>query len=130
MNCEISFPIGIFQNIDVYQNPSNRMMFFAAIGMPIALLVAGTVNVVASFRWLRGRWLSALACNAAAYGTMKIGMKSERGWLWIYLELTPPVARGAESKMYLAHRIFLDRIEMQENTVVSARRMGLRPVCR
>lgn len=46
-----------------------------------------------------------------------VGMESERGWLWIHLELTPPVARGAESKMYLAHRIFLDRIEMQENTV-------------
>ncbi|MCE2785874.1 MAG: hypothetical protein LW699_13445 [Pirellula sp.] len=46
-----------------------------------------------------------------------VGMESERGWLWIHLELTPPVARGVESKMYLAHRIFLDRIEMQENTV-------------
>jgi hypothetical protein len=46
-----------------------------------------------------------------------VGMESERGWLWIHLELTPPVARGAGSKMYLAHRIFLDRIEMQENTV-------------
>lgn len=71
----VAIPIGIFQNIDVYQNPSNRMMFFAALGMPIALLVAGTLNVVGSFRWIRGRWLSALACNAAAYGTIMIPIK-------------------------------------------------------
>ena len=68
----VAVPIGIFQNIEVYQNPSNRMMFFAALGMPIALLVAGALSVVASFRWLGGRWLSALACNAAAYGTVMI----------------------------------------------------------
>ncbi len=68
----VAIPMGIFQNIDVYQNPTNRMMFFAALGMPIALLVAGTLNVIASFRWGRGRWLSALACNAVAYGTMMI----------------------------------------------------------
>jgi hypothetical protein len=71
----VAIPIGIFQNIDVYQNPSNRMMFFAALGMPIALLVAGTLNVVGSFRWIRGRWLSALACNAAAYGTIMVPIK-------------------------------------------------------
>ena len=68
----VAIPIGIFQNIDVYQNPTTRMMFFAAVGMPIALLVAGTLNVIASFRWVRGRWLSALACNAVAYGTIMI----------------------------------------------------------
>jgi hypothetical protein len=49
----VAIPIGIFQNIEVYQNPSNRMMFFAALGMPIGLLVAGTLNVVGSFRWIR-----------------------------------------------------------------------------
>jgi len=55
-----------------------------------------------------------------------VGMESERGWLWIHLELTPPVARGAESKMYLAHRIFLDRIELQENTVAILHAPGSR----
>ncbi len=68
----VAIPIGIFQNIDVYQNPSTRMMFFAAVGMPIALLVARTLNVIASFRWVRGRRLSALVCNAVAYGTIMI----------------------------------------------------------
>lgn len=46
-----------------------------------------------------------------------VGMESERGWLWIHLELVPPAVRGSESKLYLVHRIFLDRIEAQENTV-------------
>jgi hypothetical protein len=55
-----------------------------------------------------------------------VGMESERGWLWIHLELTPPVAGGVESKMYLAHRIFLDRIEMQENTVAILHAPGSR----
>jgi hypothetical protein len=55
-----------------------------------------------------------------------VGMESERGWLWIHLELTPPVASGAESKMYLAHRIFLDRIAMQENTVAILHAPGSR----
>ena len=55
-----------------------------------------------------------------------VGMESERGWLWIHLELTPPVAGAVESKMYLAHRIFLDRIEMQENTVALLHAPGSR----
>jgi hypothetical protein len=55
-----------------------------------------------------------------------VGMESERGWLWIHLELTPPAASGAGSKMYLAHRIFLDRIEMQENTVAILHAPGSR----
>ncbi len=71
----MAIPFGIFQNMDVYQNPSNRTMFLAALGMPISLLVAGTLNIIGSFRWVRGQWLSALACNAAAYCTMIIPIK-------------------------------------------------------
>jgi hypothetical protein len=68
----VAIPIGILQNIDVYQNASSQMMLFAAVGMPIALLIAGVLNVIAGFRWIGGRWLSALSCNAIAYGTMMI----------------------------------------------------------
>lgn len=67
-----AIPIGIFQNFAVYQDPSNRMMFFAAITMPVALLVSGILNVVAARRWLRAQWLTGLLCNATSYGTMMI----------------------------------------------------------
>jgi hypothetical protein len=46
-----------------------------------------------------------------------VGMESERGWLWIHMELVPPESAPSDGKLYLVHRIFLDRIEMQENTV-------------
>ena len=46
-----------------------------------------------------------------------VGMESERGWLWIHFELVPPAKVGAEDQLHLVHRIFLDRIEKQENSV-------------
>ena len=46
-----------------------------------------------------------------------VGMENERGWLWIHLEMTPPQADPAPGPLYLVHRIFLDRIEAQENSV-------------
>lgn len=46
-----------------------------------------------------------------------IGMESERGWLWIHLELIPPQSDSSKGRLYLVHRIFLDRIEAQENSV-------------
>ena len=46
-----------------------------------------------------------------------IGMENERGWLWIHLELIPPESDSNQGRLYLVHRIFLDRIEAQENSV-------------
>lgn len=46
-----------------------------------------------------------------------IGMESERGWLWLHLELIPPESESSKGPLYLVHRIFLDRIEAQENSV-------------
>lgn len=46
-----------------------------------------------------------------------VGMESERGWLWIHLEMTPPQSDGEKEPLYLVHRIFMDRIEAQENSV-------------
>ena len=68
----VVIPIGVFQNREVYQEPSSQMMFVAAISMPIALLASGVLNVVAGLEWFRGRWLTALICNVAACGTMMI----------------------------------------------------------
>jgi hypothetical protein len=44
-----------------------------------------------------------------------IGMEPERGWLWIHLEMTPPKETAGQS--WLLHRIFLDQIDRQENSV-------------
>jgi hypothetical protein len=46
-----------------------------------------------------------------------IGMENERGWLWIHFELIPPPSMEPNDQLHLAHRIFLDRIEKQENSV-------------
>lgn len=55
-----------------------------------------------------------------------VGMESQRGWLWIHMELVPPKAAPSDGKLYLVHRIFLDRIEMQENTVAILHAPGSR----
>jgi hypothetical protein len=47
-----------------------------------------------------------------------VGMESERGWLWIHLELTPPDGLASQGPLVLVHRLFLDRIEAQENSVL------------
>jgi hypothetical protein len=44
-----------------------------------------------------------------------VGMEPERGWLWIHLEMTPPKETAGQS--WLLHRIFLDQIDRQENSV-------------
>ena len=46
-----------------------------------------------------------------------IGMENERGWLWIHFELVPPSSTDPDEQLHLVHRIFLDRIEKQENSV-------------
>lgn len=46
-----------------------------------------------------------------------VGSESQRGWLWIHLELIPPKESESKGSLYLVHRIFLDRIEAQENSV-------------
>lgn len=46
-----------------------------------------------------------------------IGMENERGWLWIHFELAPPSTIDPDEQLHLVHRIFLDRIEKQENSV-------------
>jgi len=45
-----------------------------------------------------------------------VGKESEKGWLWIHLEMIPP-ADQADTRSWLIHRIFLDTVERQENSV-------------
>lgn len=46
-----------------------------------------------------------------------VGMEPERGWLWIHLEMTPPNNNSPDHPAWLVHRIFLDQIDRQENSV-------------
>ena len=46
-----------------------------------------------------------------------IGMEQERGWLWIHFELTQPSVQPEHQKLWLVHRILLDSVERQENTI-------------
>jgi hypothetical protein len=48
-----------------------------------------------------------------------IGMENERGWLWIHFELIPPPSMEPNEQLHLAHRIFLDRIELGRNPLLS-----------
>lgn len=46
-----------------------------------------------------------------------VGMEQERGWLWIHLELTQPSVQPELHKLWFVHRILLDTVERQENTI-------------
>ena len=50
-----------------------------------------------------------------------VGMEPERGWLWIHLEMIPPQSQGSSAVegnfRWLVHRIFIDSIDRQENSV-------------
>ncbi len=46
-----------------------------------------------------------------------VGMEPERGWLWIHLEMIPPNNIASDHPAWLVHRIFLDTIDRQENSV-------------
>jgi hypothetical protein len=46
------------------------------------------------------------------------GSEMEKGWMWIYLELTPPQAPGP---LHLVHEVLLDDVEKQSNTMVILR---------
>jgi len=46
-----------------------------------------------------------------------VGMEQERGWLWIHLELTQPSVQPEQHKLWFVHRVLLDTVERQENTI-------------
>jgi len=59
--------------------------------------------------------------NVARSELQWVGMEPERGWLWIHLEMIPPSesksSDTSENSSWLVHRIFLDTIDRQENSV-------------
>ena len=46
-----------------------------------------------------------------------IGKEAERGWLWIHLELTQPEIDLERQKLWFVHRLLIDSVERQENTI-------------
>jgi hypothetical protein len=46
-----------------------------------------------------------------------VGMEQERGWLWLHFELKQPVVAPEQQKLWLVHRLLLDTVERQENTL-------------
>ena len=47
-----------------------------------------------------------------------VGKEAERGWLWIHLELTPPSIESERQKLWFVHRLLIDSVERQENTIL------------
>jgi hypothetical protein len=82
-----------------------------AESVPIAAQGTARTNLGASDRPIAG----AIADDERS--TLKwVGMENERGWLWVYLELVPPTLESG-TQAWLVHRVLLDTVERQENSV-------------
>lgn len=46
-----------------------------------------------------------------------VGMESDKGWLWIHLELQLPEVESGRHRLWMINRILLDHVEKQENSV-------------
>jgi len=46
-----------------------------------------------------------------------VGKEAERGWLWIHLELNQPTIEPERQKIWFVHRLLIDSVERQENTI-------------
>jgi len=66
----VGTPIGIYQNFEIFQRDTHRLVYIATIVMPVASLISGSLNILAGIRWFKGRWVWALICNGLAYGAM------------------------------------------------------------
>ena len=46
-----------------------------------------------------------------------VGKESEKGWLWIHFELTQPTVDLERQKIWFVHRLLVQSVERQENTI-------------
>ena len=46
-----------------------------------------------------------------------VGMEQERGWLWLHFEMPEPSHDERVEKLWLVHRVLLEHVEKQENTI-------------
>jgi hypothetical protein len=53
------------------------------------------------------------------YSSLKwVGKETERGWLWFHLELSQPTIEPEREKLWFVHRLLIDSVERQENTIL------------
>lgn len=50
-----------------------------------------------------------------------VGKESEKGWLWLHFEVVPPKPDGANPELWIVHKILIDVIEKQENSLAVQR---------
>jgi len=46
-----------------------------------------------------------------------VGKETEKGWLWIHVEMRPPRQQSAQTRIWLCHQVLIDLIDKQENSV-------------
>lgn len=46
-----------------------------------------------------------------------VGMEQEKGWLWLHIEVSPPTFEPSREKLWLVHRLLLESVGRQENTI-------------
>ncbi len=47
-----------------------------------------------------------------------VGKEYEKAWVWLHMELHPPLPSNSESRLYLCHKVLLGEIPEQENSVL------------
>ena len=47
-----------------------------------------------------------------------VGKEYEKAWVWLHMELHPPIQPASESRLYLCHKVLLSEIPEQENSVL------------
>ncbi len=56
---------------------------------------------------------------ASDRSTLKwVGMEQEKGWLWVYVELTPPPFEPEKHRLWMVHQLLLVTVDDQTNSVL------------
>lgn len=70
-----------------------------------------------------GERLAGKDFKASASRIEWVGKETEKGWLWLHFELVPPKLEAENSEYWLVHKLLIDIIEKQENSL-SVQRNG------
>lgn len=84
---------------------------------PFTMSLEETVSVLTAERSSDSTTNKASEITADRSTLKWVGAEQEKGWLWIHLEMKPPEAKKGEHKLWLVHRVLLEHVVRQENTV-------------